>query len=120
MGRLAIIAGHTLLGTPFAANARRVEVQTPHGPVPVLDGGSFVYVQRHGFDDYLAPHAIDHGANLTALAEAGCDRVLALSSAGSTTTEIPVGTSTRCALAAKAVSRSVCPAATASLPMARA
>jgi 5'-methylthioadenosine phosphorylase len=91
MGRLAVVAGHTLLGTPFAANARRVAVTTPHGPVSVLDGGSFVYLQRHGLDSYLAPHAIDHGANLAALVEAGCDRVLALGSAGSLRTDIPVG-----------------------------
>ena len=92
MGRLAVVAGHTLLGTPFAANAARTEVPTPGGTVAVLDAGSFVYLQRHGLDSYLAPHAIDHGANMSALAEVGCDRVLALSSAGSTTTEVPVGT----------------------------
>jgi 5'-methylthioadenosine phosphorylase len=91
MGRLAVVAGHTLLGTSFAANARRVDVATERGPVPVLDGGGFVYLQRHGLDWYAAPHAIDHGANLAALAELGCDRVLALSSAGSVRPEIPVG-----------------------------
>lgn len=91
MGRLAVIAGHTLLGTPFAANAQRVEVPTPLGPVSLLDGGSFVYLQRHGLDAYAAPHAIDHGANLSAVAELGCDRVLALGSAGSLHPEIAVG-----------------------------
>ncbi len=92
MGRLAVVAGHTLLGTSFAANATRTEVPTPSGAVAVLDAGSFVYLQRHGLDSYAAPHAIDHGANLTALAEAGCDRVLSLSSVGSTTRDLPVGT----------------------------
>ena len=32
---------------------------------------------------YVLPHRIDHAANLRALAEAGCDRVLAISSVGS-------------------------------------
>jgi 5'-methylthioinosine phosphorylase len=90
--RLAVVAGHTLLGTPFAADAPRVEVPTPFGSVSLRDAGSFVFCQRHGLDEYAAPHAIDHGANLTALKEAGCDRVLALGSAGSLRPEIPVGT----------------------------
>ena len=90
--RLAVAAGHTLLGTSFAANARRVEVPTPYGPVGLLDAGSFVYLQRHGLDSYVAPHAIDHGAHMAALRELECDRVLALGSAGSTRTELPVGT----------------------------
>jgi 5'-methylthioadenosine phosphorylase len=91
MPRLAVLAGHTLLGTPFAANARRLEVPTPHGEVALLDSGSFVYLQRHGIDRYLAPHAIDHAANLAALVEADCDRVLALGSVGSMRPDIPVG-----------------------------
>ena len=91
MGRLAVLAGHTLLGTPFAANAQRLDVPTPYGTVSALDSGSFVYVQRHGLDAYAAPHAIDHGANLSAASEAGCDRVLALGSAGSLREDIAVG-----------------------------
>lgn len=55
-----------------------------------LDGASFVYLQRHGLDAYRAPHAIDHGANLSALRELECDRVLALGSVGSLRPEIPV------------------------------
>ena len=92
MPRLAVVAGHTLLGTAFAANARRVKVPTSHGPVTVLDAGSFVYLQRHGLGEYTAPHAIDHGAHMSALAELGCDRVLGIGSAGSLRLEIPVGT----------------------------
>ncbi len=92
MARLAVVAGHTLLGTSFAANAKRAEVPAALGQVAVLDAGEFVYLQRHGFDEYVAPHAIDHGANMAALGELGCDRVLALGSAGSLRSEIPVGT----------------------------
>lgn len=92
MPRLAVLAGHTLLGTAFAGGAPRREVATPFGAVAVRDAGGFVYVQRHGFDHYSAPHAIDHRANLSALAAVGCDRVLALGSVGSLRPEIAVGT----------------------------
>ncbi|MBA2763484.1 MAG: MTAP family purine nucleoside phosphorylase, partial [Thermoleophilaceae bacterium] len=91
MSRLAVVAGHTLIGTPFAANARRVEVETPFGQVSVLDGGSFVYLPRHGLDAYAAPHAIDHAAQMSALRDAGCDRVLAIGSAGSLRADLRVG-----------------------------
>jgi 5'-methylthioadenosine phosphorylase len=91
MARLAVLAGHTLLGTPFAAEAERVDVSTRYGTVAILDAGDYVYLQRHGLDRYDAPHAIDHRANLVALAESGCDRVLALGSVGSLRPDIGVG-----------------------------
>ena len=51
-------------------------------------------VQRHGApgQPYVLPHRIDHAANLRALAEQGCDRVLGIGSVGSLKREIPVGT----------------------------
>ncbi len=48
-------------------------------------------VQRHGTDPYLLPHLIDHGANMQALREAGCDRALAISSVGSLHPAVGVG-----------------------------
>lgn len=48
-------------------------------------------VQRHGEAGYTLPHAIDHAANLRPLAEAGCDRVLAICSVGSLDPGLPVG-----------------------------
>lgn len=48
-------------------------------------------VQRHGEDLYRLPHEISHTENLQPLAEQGCDRVLAVGSVGSLSTELPVG-----------------------------
>jgi 5'-methylthioadenosine phosphorylase len=49
-------------------------------------------VQRHGGGDgYVLPHEIDHAANMRALAEQGCDRVLAIASVGSLDQELAVG-----------------------------
>ena len=39
----------------------------------------------------MLPHEIDHVANLRALVEQGCDRVLAIASVGSLDAELPVG-----------------------------
>lgn len=50
------------------------------------------YLQRHGADGYVLPHRIDHSANMRSLAEAGCDRVLALGSVGGLQPELGPGT----------------------------
>jgi 5'-methylthioadenosine phosphorylase len=42
-------------------------------------------------EHFIAPHDIDHGANLRALDELGCDRVLAIGSVGSLRPELTVG-----------------------------
>lgn len=91
MPRLAVVAGHTLLGSGFPEGARQLDVATRFGHVALRDAGDFAYLQRHGLDRYSAPHAIDHRANLTALADAGCDRILALASVGSVRPEVEVG-----------------------------
>ena len=92
MGRLAVV-GKNLLGTDFAAAARRVDAGGGAAPgVAVLDAGDFVVLARHGLDRYVQPHRIDHVANLRALATLGCDRVLAIGSVGSLRNDWPVGT----------------------------
>jgi 5'-methylthioadenosine phosphorylase len=92
MGRLAVVGGHSILGSSFVAGGRRREVDLADAPVPVVEAGGFVVLQRHGLDGYAAAHAIDHRRNLRALAELDCDRVLALSSVGGLRRELGVGT----------------------------
>ena len=90
--RLAVIGGHSILGSQYPAGAIRLDVEGPSAPVAVLDAGDHLVLQRHGLDRYAAAHAVDHRANLRALAELGCDRVLAISSVGSLRAELGVGT----------------------------
>ncbi len=56
-----------------------------------LDVGDAMLIGRHG-DPYTQPHRIDHAANMRRLVDAGCDRVLALSSVGGLRRELGVGT----------------------------
>ena len=58
----------------------------------MLDAGGYVLLQRHGLDGYVPAHRIDHVRNMSALAGAGCDRVLAISSVGALRGELHVGT----------------------------
>jgi len=96
MGRLAIVGGHNVLDSPFAADAQPIAVDVPGvtgatTTVHVRDAGGFVFLQRHGISAYRPPHLLDHVANLRALLEVGCDRVLAVGSCGSLRPELAVG-----------------------------
>jgi 5'-methylthioadenosine phosphorylase len=79
MGRLAVILGSSALG-PGGDEVAAAAAE--HGAA---------IVQRHSGDPYVLPHQIDHVANLRPLVEQGCDRVLAIASVGSLSTELPIG-----------------------------
>lgn len=96
MGRLAVVGGHTVLdrglhdAIGLSGRARRVPV--PGGPVHVVDAGSVVFLQRHRQPDYVLAPYVNHHAHAHALAETGCDRVLALGSCGGLHPTLPPGT----------------------------
>ena len=92
MGRLALIGGHSILGSDPAAGFEARDVETSHGHVRVYERGEQVLLQRHGFDRYTTAAKIDHPRNFAALAELGCDRALAIGSVGGLRTELGVGT----------------------------
>ncbi|HEX2360350.1 MAG TPA: MTAP family purine nucleoside phosphorylase [Solirubrobacterales bacterium] len=56
------------------------------------DGGATVFLAWHGRERFAPAHRVDDHANIRALCELGCDRVLALASTGSLRPEIGVGT----------------------------
>jgi len=74
VARLALVAGSALRGAE-------------------LPDGGWVVLQRHGeAAAYVLPHRIDHAANMRALLDVGCDRVLAIGSVGGLRAELPPGT----------------------------
>lgn len=90
-GRLALLAGHSILGHEPRAELRRTSVETAWGEVEALEGDGWVLVQRHGLGTYRTAARIEHRANLSAVAALGCDRVLAIGSVGSLRAELAVG-----------------------------
>jgi 5'-methylthioadenosine phosphorylase len=92
VGRLAVTGGHGILGTEFAADASRLDIDTIYGPAPLLDAGTHVVIQRHGLDGFVSAPFINHRAHIRALADAGCDRILGVASVGSLRRDLPVGT----------------------------
>jgi 5'-methylthioadenosine phosphorylase len=87
-----VAGGHGIFGTEFASGAARLDVDTPYGPVALLDAGPYVVLQRHGLDRFVSAPYINHRAHVRALADLGCDRVLGLASVGSLRHDLPVGT----------------------------
>jgi 5'-methylthioadenosine phosphorylase len=92
VARLAVIGGHSILGGERALGLAERQVETAHGAVAVLEGEDFVFLQRHGLGAYRTAARIEHRANLAALAELGCDRIMALGSVGGLKSELGVGT----------------------------
>jgi 5'-methylthioadenosine phosphorylase len=92
MSRLALLGGRYLLGLPIAQGGEPVEVDVKGGRVDALDFGDYVVLSRHGSNGYVTPDRIDHAANLRALRQLGCSRVLAVGSVGSLHQELGVGT----------------------------
>jgi purine nucleoside phosphorylase len=79
VGRLAVILGSNAAGPGGAEVAAAAESHA-------------IALHRHGPPDaYRLPHLIDHAANLRSLADAGCDRVLAVCSVGSLDPALAVG-----------------------------
>lgn len=73
-GRLALIGGSSLSDSE-------------------LPTGDWEVLQRHGPPgSFVLSHLIDHASNLRSLADAGCDRVLAISSVGGLREELEPGT----------------------------
>ncbi len=72
--KLAIVHGHSL------------------PPGMTVENPGIVPVPRHGLDHEVPAHMLDHDANIRAICEAGCDRVIALGSVGSLRTDWPAGT----------------------------
>jgi 5'-methylthioadenosine phosphorylase len=90
--RLAVIYGYSLPEGAHPVEGQRVSVDAGgERPVEAFDGGELVGLPRHGFDRSVPAHLVDHRANVRALCELGCARVLALGSAGSLSAELEVG-----------------------------
>jgi 5'-methylthioadenosine phosphorylase len=91
-GRLAVVVGSGVSIDDVAPDGEVRDVAVADERVTLHDAGAVVALARHGPDRSRPAHRVDHGANLTALERAGCDRVLAVASTGSLRADWPVGT----------------------------
>ena len=94
--KIAFLSGTSIAKSSLFDDWPTREVETVHGKAIVRSHGDFVLLNRHG-PSYLPPHAINHRANIQALADLGYRDVVALCSVGSLQTELPPGTILSCA-----------------------
>jgi len=91
--RLALIYGNSLPEGEEPIEGKRVRFDAGGVlPVDAIDGGDVVAIPRHGFERDIPAHLVDHHANIRGACELGCNRVLALGSAGSLDKDLKVGT----------------------------
>ncbi len=94
--KVAFISGTSIVNsTQFSGWAVR-SVETKHGAVTYKAQGEHVLVNRHGPGVPLPPHAINHRANIRALADLGFQDVVSLNSVGSLKPDLPPGTLVSC------------------------
>ena len=88
VGRLGVIGGTGLLELEGLAGVNRRERETPwgmpSGPLleGELEGRGVAFLHRHGTPSRIPPHRINYRANISALAAAGCDRIIAVAAVG--------------------------------------
>jgi 5'-methylthioadenosine phosphorylase len=94
--KVAFLSGTSIVNsTVFSAWDVRT-IETRFGQVTYKQRGDFVLINRHGCRFPLPPHAINHRANIRALADLGYQDVLSLNSVGSLRPDLPPGTLVSC------------------------
>jgi 5'-methylthioadenosine phosphorylase len=93
--RIGIITGSGTYALPGLEAGEPHPVETRFGTVPLtvgsLAGCEVVHVSRHREGHPLLSSAVTHQANITALAEAGVDAILAATVCGATDTGVELG-----------------------------
>jgi 5'-methylthioadenosine phosphorylase len=95
--KVAFISGTSIVNSPLFSGWEVRSVETKHGIVTYKLRGNQVLLNRHGFGAPLPPHAINHRANVRALADLGVRDVVSLNSVGSLKRDLPPGSLVSCA-----------------------
>lgn len=95
--RIAFISGTSIVNTDIFSSWDRHTITTPYGMVHYRQRGTHIVINRHGPDAPLPPHAINHRANIRAIADLGFTDVVSLNSVGSLRLDLPPGSIISCA-----------------------
>jgi 5'-methylthioadenosine phosphorylase len=94
--KVAFISGTSIINSALFASWEARTVDTQYGPVTYKVRREHVLINRHGYGFPLPPHAINHRANIRALAVLGFRDIVSLNSVGSLKPELPPGTLVSC------------------------
>lgn len=93
---VAFISGTSIARSNLFEDWAAETGRTAHGQVVVRRRGGVLMLNRHGPGAPRPPHAIDHRANIAALAALGVTEAVSLNSVGSLREELPPGTLVSC------------------------
>lgn len=93
---IAIIGGSGLENPDLLKNAESVNIATPYGShsditVGEIEGHQVVILSRHGKEHRIPPTQVNYRANIWALKELGCEKIIATTAVGSLRDEIHPG-----------------------------
>ncbi len=95
--KIAFISGTSIVKSDLFSSWETKSVTTVYGTVQYKQHGSHVLINRHGYGAPRPPHAINHRANIRALADLGYTDVVSVNSVGSLKPDLPPGTIVSCA-----------------------
>ncbi|OAM88874.1 purine phosphorylase [Termitidicoccus mucosus] len=96
--KVAFISGTSMMNSAlFTDWGQGAAVETTWGRVSYRKRGGHVIINRHGEGAQKPPHAINHRANIRALADLGFTDVVSVNSVGSLRLNLPPGTLVSCA-----------------------
>jgi 5'-methylthioadenosine phosphorylase len=86
---IGIIGGTGVYDPELLENAKTVRVHTPYGATSCLatigkmHGKDIAFIPRHGSNHTIPPHKVNFRANIDALKQLGCERVIGTCAVGS-------------------------------------
>jgi len=89
-----VIGGSSLLSSSYFSGLESRVIETEYGEAVLHFGQGYVFCQRHHADpkkEYTPPHLINHKAIVSAFSKVKVQKVLAISSVGSLSLDIPFG-----------------------------
>ena len=95
--KVAFISGTSIVHSALFSAWETGSVATEYGAVGYRRKGDHLLINRHGLGTPLPPHAINHRANISAIADLGFADVVSLNSVGSLKRDLPPGTLVSCA-----------------------
>jgi len=89
MNRLGLIAGSAYRDLLCREDPRIETVSTEFGETFIALASSVAFLPRHGLEDNIPPHRINHQANMAAFKKLGISQVIGVNSSGSLRKSLP-------------------------------
>jgi len=87
---IGVIGGTIFFENMLIEAPDKKEIDTPYGFVNVYTKGDIAFIPRHGINNNIPPHKVNHKANVFALKSAGATKIIGACSSGCLKKEIDI------------------------------